>query len=107
MKRGRAEELQTIVAQGRLDRAVAILQRLDPTVAADTLMSMPYEEPQVLFHSRSAASTPTHSSPAPRAASCRTCTDSHCHFRLDAPGSPARLAGQWGSGAVVEELLKS
>jgi len=49
MKRPRAEELQTIVAQGRLDRAVAILQRLDPAVAADTLMSMPFEEQKVLF----------------------------------------------------------
>jgi len=49
MKRPRAEELQTIVAQGRLDRAVAVLQRLDPTVAADTFMSLPYEEQQVLF----------------------------------------------------------
>ena len=49
MKGPRAEELQTIVAQGRLDRAAAILQRLDPTVAADTFMSMPYEDQQVLF----------------------------------------------------------
>src|ERR1700726_1818200 len=49
MKRPRAEELQTILAQGRLDRAVAILQRLDPTVAADTFMSMPHENQQVLF----------------------------------------------------------
>jgi NitT/TauT family transport system ATP-binding protein len=49
MKRPRAEELQTILAQGRLDRAVGILQRLDPTVAADTFMSLPYEEQQALF----------------------------------------------------------
>jgi hypothetical protein len=49
MKPPRAEELQTIVAQGRMDRAVAILERLDPTVAADTFMSLPYEEQQVLF----------------------------------------------------------
>jgi len=49
MKRSRAEELHTILAQGRLDRAVTILQRLDPTVAADTFMSMPYEEQKVLF----------------------------------------------------------
>jgi len=48
MKRPRAEELQTILAQGRLDRAVGILQRLDPTVAADTFMSLPYEEQQAL-----------------------------------------------------------
>ena len=49
MKRPRAEELQTILAQGRFDRAIAILQRLDPTVAADTFMSLPYEQQQVLF----------------------------------------------------------
>jgi NitT/TauT family transport system ATP-binding protein len=49
MKRPRAEELHTILAQGRLDRAIAILERLDPTVAADTFMGMPYEEQQVLF----------------------------------------------------------
>src|SRR5580698_5978666 len=49
MKRPRGEELQTIIAQGRIDRAVAILERLDPTVAADTFMSLAYEEQQVLF----------------------------------------------------------
>src|SRR3984893_3511500 len=49
MMRPRVEELQTIVAQGRLDRAVAVLQRLDPALAADTLMNMPYEQQQVLF----------------------------------------------------------
>jgi len=49
MKRPRAEELPTIVAQGRVDRAAAILQQLDPTVAADTFMTMPYEQQQVLF----------------------------------------------------------
>ena len=49
MQRPRAEELHTIVAHGRLDRAVAILEQLDPTVAADTLTNMPYEEQQALF----------------------------------------------------------
>jgi NitT/TauT family transport system ATP-binding protein len=49
MKRPRSEELQTILAQGRFDRAIAILQRLDPTVAADTFLNLPYEEQQVLF----------------------------------------------------------
>lgn len=49
MKWPRAEELQAILAQGHLDRAVAILQRLDPTVAADTFIGMPYEDQQVLF----------------------------------------------------------
>ena len=49
MKQPRPEELHAIIAQGRLDRAVAILQRLDPTIAADAFMSMPYEEQQLLF----------------------------------------------------------
>jgi|HubBroStandDraft_6_1064221.scaffolds.fasta_scaffold18257_3 NitT/TauT family transport system ATP-binding protein len=49
MKRPRAEELQTILAEGRFDRAIAIMQQLDPTVAADTFMSLPYEQQQVLF----------------------------------------------------------
>ena len=49
MKRVRAEELKTIIAQGHLDRAIAILQRLDPTVAADAFLSIPYEQQQVLF----------------------------------------------------------
>ena len=47
LNRPRTEELQTILAQGRSDRAVAILQRLDPKVAADAFMSLPYEEQQV------------------------------------------------------------
>jgi NitT/TauT family transport system ATP-binding protein len=49
MKRPRAEELETILAQGRIDEAVAVLQLLDPEIAADALMSLPYEEQQVLF----------------------------------------------------------
>jgi NitT/TauT family transport system ATP-binding protein len=49
MNRPRAEELKTILDQGRIDRAVAVLQLLDPEVAADTLMSIPYEEQQALF----------------------------------------------------------
>jgi NitT/TauT family transport system ATP-binding protein len=49
MRRDRAEELQTILAQGRLDRAVGILQHLDPTLAADTFLSLPYDEQTVLF----------------------------------------------------------
>jgi NitT/TauT family transport system ATP-binding protein len=32
-----------------MERAVAILARLDPSVAADTFMSLPYEEQRVLF----------------------------------------------------------
>jgi NitT/TauT family transport system ATP-binding protein len=49
MNRPRAEELETMLAQGRIDQAVAVLQLLDPSVAADALISMPYEEQQVLF----------------------------------------------------------
>ena len=49
MNRPRAEELKTILAQGRIDQAVAVVQFLDPEVAADTLMSMPYEGQQALF----------------------------------------------------------
>jgi NitT/TauT family transport system ATP-binding protein len=51
MNRPRTEELQTIVAQGRVDRAVAILQQLDPTVAADTFMNLPYDDQKILFRS--------------------------------------------------------
>src|SRR3984957_14038419 len=49
MKGPRPEELQTILAQGRWDRAIGILQRLDPAVAADPFASLPYEQQQVLF----------------------------------------------------------
>ena len=49
MKRPRAEELQAILAKGRLDRAVEILEGLDPTVAADTFINLPYEDQKVLF----------------------------------------------------------
>jgi NitT/TauT family transport system ATP-binding protein len=49
MKRPRPEELQTILAQGHFDRAIAILQRLDPTIAADTFGSLPYEQQRILF----------------------------------------------------------
>ena len=45
----RAEELQTILAQGRWERAVAILQRLDPAVAADTFLTLSYEDQEALF----------------------------------------------------------
>ena len=48
MNSPRAEELQTILGQGRWDQAVAILQRLDPTVAADTFVSLPHEEQKAL-----------------------------------------------------------
>jgi NitT/TauT family transport system ATP-binding protein len=49
MKQPGPEELHAIIAQGRLDRAVAVFERLDPTVAADAFMSLPWEEQQLLF----------------------------------------------------------
>ena len=49
MKPPKTEQLQTIVSEGRFDRAIAILSRLDPAVAADALMNLPYEEQQRLF----------------------------------------------------------
>jgi NitT/TauT family transport system ATP-binding protein len=49
MKPSRAEELHTIVLQARWDRAVAILNRLDPTVAADAFLGLTYEAQQLLF----------------------------------------------------------
>jgi NitT/TauT family transport system ATP-binding protein len=49
MRPPKPEELQTILAQGHFDRAIAILQRLDPTVAADTFGSLPYEQQEILF----------------------------------------------------------
>jgi NitT/TauT family transport system ATP-binding protein len=49
MKPPRPDELPAIVAQGHMDRAVSILEGLDPMVAADTFMGLPYEEQCVLF----------------------------------------------------------
>ena len=49
MKRPAVEELQTVLAQGQLDRAAAMVQRLDPNIAADTLMGLSYEHQKLLF----------------------------------------------------------
>jgi len=49
MKPPRGEELQTILSQGRWDRAIAILNRLDPAVAADAFLSLPHSEQDLLF----------------------------------------------------------
>lgn len=49
MKTPRAEELETILAHGRWDRAAAVLARLDPTVAADAFLSLDYEQQQRLY----------------------------------------------------------
>jgi NitT/TauT family transport system ATP-binding protein len=45
----RAEELHTIVSQGRWDRAGSILGQLDSAVAADAFLSLPYEQQELLF----------------------------------------------------------
>jgi hypothetical protein len=44
-----AEKLQELLSQGRSEQAVVLLQRFDPDVAADLVMSIPYEEQQILF----------------------------------------------------------
>ncbi len=41
--------LRLSVSQGRWDQAADILQRLDPAVAADAFMSLPFEDQQNLF----------------------------------------------------------
>src|ERR1035438_7973219 len=49
MKPLRGEELHAILSQGRWDRAVTLLHRLAPSVAADAFLSLSHEEQQVLF----------------------------------------------------------
>jgi len=44
-----AEKLQELLSQGHSEHAAALLERLDPDVAADLVMSIPYEEQQILF----------------------------------------------------------
>jgi NitT/TauT family transport system ATP-binding protein len=44
-----AQKLQELLSQGRSDQAVALLQHLDPEVAADLVMSIPYAEQQIVF----------------------------------------------------------
>jgi len=43
------EKLQEILSQGRTEQAVALLERLDPAAAADSLMQVPFEQQQTLF----------------------------------------------------------
>lgn len=50
MKPPSAEGLHTILAQGRSDRAVAVLSHMHPDIAADAILSLPYREQQALFH---------------------------------------------------------
>ena len=44
-----AEKLQELLSQGRSEQAVALLQRLGPDVAADSVMRIPFEAQQIVF----------------------------------------------------------
>jgi NitT/TauT family transport system ATP-binding protein len=44
-----AEKLQELLSQGRSEHAVTLLQHLDPDVAADLVMRIPFEEQQIVF----------------------------------------------------------
>jgi NitT/TauT family transport system ATP-binding protein len=43
------DKLHELVAQGRSEQAVALLERLEPEAAADLLMRLPYEGQQMVF----------------------------------------------------------
>src|SRR5579863_635837 len=49
MNAAAGEKLRAILSQGRWDRAVALLEQLGPEHAENLLMSIPYEQQQVLF----------------------------------------------------------
>jgi NitT/TauT family transport system ATP-binding protein len=44
-----AEKLRELLSEGRSAHAVTLLQRLDPDVAADSVMRIPFEEQQIVF----------------------------------------------------------
>jgi NitT/TauT family transport system ATP-binding protein len=44
-----AEKLRARLSQGQWDRAIEFLQHLDPTAAANLLVTVPFEQQQVLF----------------------------------------------------------
>ena len=44
-----AEKLRQIISQGRSEHAVALLEKLDLTAAAELVMKVPFEEQQLLF----------------------------------------------------------
>jgi len=46
-----AEKLQASLSQGRSEEAVALLTRVAPPVAADSLMRLPFEQQQTVFRS--------------------------------------------------------
>jgi NitT/TauT family transport system ATP-binding protein len=45
------EKVQQLLSQGHAEQAVALLARLDPATAADSLMRLPFEQQQTLFRS--------------------------------------------------------
>ena len=49
MKPPTMEELEGLVAQGRFEQAIALLERLDPPAAANLVMAIPFSEQQKLF----------------------------------------------------------
>ncbi len=44
-----ADKVRDALSQGHWDHAVALLQQLDPAIAADVIMGIPFEEQRVLF----------------------------------------------------------
>jgi len=44
-----ADKLRGMVSQGNWERAAAMLQRVEPWLAADALMSLPFEDQEPLF----------------------------------------------------------
>src|SRR5215472_4321903 len=45
------EKLREILSQGRTEQAVALLERLGPSAAAESLLQIPFEQQQALFRS--------------------------------------------------------
>ena len=45
----KVDQLKAALTQGNWDRAIAMLQKVDPSVAADAFLQMPFEEQQALF----------------------------------------------------------
>ena len=41
--------LRSILSQGRWPQAITMLQRLDPAVAAEAIMALPFEDQEALF----------------------------------------------------------
>src|SRR5579871_6356617 len=45
----KADQLRAVLTQGNWDRAVAMLQKVEPAVAAGAFLEMPFERQQTLF----------------------------------------------------------